>query len=307
MKKLFILFVMCFAAHTMQAQRCAVFDFQVGTGVTEEDIEGISYEFRSKFIPQGYTKLDYSYVINTIKSAGYNPTDMSHQQMMKVGRSLDAVVVVVGTMNKFMDEYSVDIRAIDVSSGRTIATEGANFVRTDYRASIKKAAQGLASKLASKNTSSSSSSSSTSSSLSQPSKIVPKGYVDLGLPSGTLWKEYNESGFYTYNDAIQKFGNRLPTKEQLQELKDKCSWEWLAGTYKVTGSNGNCIGLPAEGCPDGFDWEANVRGYYWSSTPSYSLSKELKEAWCLDFTSYIVSMHESLSAVRLSVRLVLNP
>ncbi len=43
-------------------------------------------------------------------------------------------------------------------------------------------------------------------------------YVDLGLPSGTKWKSVNEAGdengFYTYDEAIKAFGNKLPTKKQ---------------------------------------------------------------------------------------------
>ena len=57
MKKLFLFSMLCLMAFSMKAQRCAVLDFQVGTGVTEEDIEGISFEFRSKFNPHGYTML----------------------------------------------------------------------------------------------------------------------------------------------------------------------------------------------------------------------------------------------------------
>ena len=45
------------------------------------------------------------------------------------------------------------------------------------------------------------------------------GYVDLGLPSGTKWKSTNEiggnNGFYTYDEAISAFGDKLPTKEHL--------------------------------------------------------------------------------------------
>lgn len=36
---------------------------------------------------------------------------------------------------------------------------------------------------------------------------VPQGYVDLGLPSGTLWKNSNEFGYYNFNDAVNRFGN----------------------------------------------------------------------------------------------------
>ena len=50
------------------------------------------------------------------------------------------------------------------------------------------------------------------------SRYIPTGYVDLGLPSGTLWKGKNEGGWYTYEEAISMFGNLLPTKEQFEEL-----------------------------------------------------------------------------------------
>ncbi|HJJ45480.1 MAG TPA: hypothetical protein O0Y17_00165 [Methanocorpusculum sp.] len=50
----------------------------------------------------------------------------------------------------------------------------------------------------------------------------PAGYVDLGLPSGTLWKDKNESGgFYTYDEAMKAFGNNLPTMEQFEEPRFK--------------------------------------------------------------------------------------
>lgn len=50
-------------------------------------------------------------------------------------------------------------------------------------------------------------------------------YVDLGLPSGTLWasdyiKKDGEVLFLPYRDAIDEFN--LPTDEQIDELKDYC-------------------------------------------------------------------------------------
>lgn len=53
----------------------------------------------------------------------------------------------------------------------------------------------------------------------QSQKSVAQGYTDLGLPSGTIWKNFNATGFYTYDEAVSQFGNRLPTKEQWEELK----------------------------------------------------------------------------------------
>lgn len=56
-------------------------------------------------------------------------------------------------------------------------------------------------------------------------------YADLGLPSGTLWAESNEEGYYTFDEAVEKYGNSLPTREQLEELKSHCQWEWNDKEY----------------------------------------------------------------------------
>lgn len=102
-------------------------------------------------------------------------------------------------------------------------------------------------------------------------------YVDLGLPSNTKWKSANETGgyngHYTFEEAKTVFGNKLPSKQQWKELKDKCTWEWQNGGYKVTGKNGNSIFLPAAGCfYSGYNSvnNAGILGYYWTSTPGES-------------------------------------
>lgn len=51
-------------------------------------------------------------------------------------------------------------------------------------------------------------------SIQELSKEVVIEYVDLGLPSGTMWKLFIEDGYYTFDRAVEKFGSNLPTKEQ---------------------------------------------------------------------------------------------
>jgi hypothetical protein len=131
--------------------------------------------------------------------------------------------------------------------------------------------------------------------------ITPAGYVDLGLPSGTLWKSTNEPGFYTYDDALKSFGDSLPTKAQLDELKYYCEWIWEGRGFKVVGPNGDFIFLPAAGyrnCSGGVDYEGSY-GLYWSSTPDGS-----EQAWRLGFGSGEVGMYSSHRCCGLSVRLV---
>ncbi|MCR5423314.1 MAG: hypothetical protein K6E93_00950 [Bacteroidales bacterium] len=133
-------------------------------------------------------------------------------------------------------------------------------------------------------------------------------WVDLGLPSGTMWKNVNEVNaadtvynFYTYDEAVAAFGDVLPTKEQLEELKDNCQWTWTGSGYTVTGPNGHSIFLPAAGyrrC-DGRVLNVGSDGSYWSSTPNGS-----DDAWGLDFGSGEVYMGGYYRCYGGSVRLV---
>lgn len=139
--------------------------------------------------------------------------------------------------------------------------------------------------------------------------IPPDGheYVDLGLPSGTLWatcnvgaeNPENSGGFFAWGEIEPKesfnwsnyglcqgafntmtkyctqsnFGTvddkteldpeddaayvnwgpswRIPTTEQLQELRDNCTWQWTTLNdvvgFMVIGPNGNSMFLPAAG------------------------------------------------------------
>lgn len=68
-------------------------------------------------------------------------------------------------------------------------------------------------------------------------------YIDIGSDiSGTQ-----------YDAATANLGSdwRMPTKEEIKELVDKCTWEWTQingiNGYKVTGTNGNSIFIPAAG------------------------------------------------------------
>ena len=115
-----------------------------------------------------------------------------------------------------------------------------------------------------------------------------KDYVDLGLPSGTQWKLDNESGYYTYEEAMDKFAGQLPTKGQIEELLNYCSWQWGSDGrsmgYFVAGHNGNAIFIPAEGIirlKSNEMENVGQAGVYWSSSSCVDCISEI--------TKYVLS------------------
>lgn len=79
-------------------------------------------------------------------------------------------------------------------------------------------------------------------------------YIDLGLPSGTLWMESiledGDKYRFTKKEIEENKNITLPTKEQVKELFDNCKWSLHKmmtldiHSYKVTGQNGNFIHFP---------------------------------------------------------------
>ena len=141
--------------------------------------------------------------------------------------------------------------------------------------------------------------------VEQQSKSVPDGYVDLGLPSGTLWKSENESGYYSFDEAVEKYGSSLPTKKQWKELQDKCTWTWDENRKgsEVKGPNGNSIFLKALGYrgDSGVEIALGNAGYYWSSTP-----KNSDFAWGFVFFSGGKNIADDYRRIGQTVRLVHN-
>ena len=98
--------------------------------------------------------------------------------------------------------------------------------------------------------------------------LKAQGWVDLGLPSGTLWKIRNEDGGFYNEEEVKKFGRNLPTKRQFEELINSCSWKWNGRGYKIVGPNGESIELQALGAVKcwGEEYLVGTSGFYWSST-----------------------------------------
>lgn len=108
-------------------------------------------------------------------------------------------------------------------------------------------------------------------------------YVHCNGSNSTITKYCNRSNFGAVDEnavlapeddaAHVNWGGswRMPTKEEQDELRDNCTWEWTSvngvNGYEVTGNNGSSIFLPAAGYRVDKDIaEKGKNGYYWSST-----------------------------------------
>ncbi|MCD7721083.1 MAG: protein kinase, partial [Prevotellaceae bacterium] len=95
---------------------------------------------------------------------------------------------------------------------------------------------------------------------------------DNSVTSGKSVGEIAGNPFYDAARANWGGTWRLPTKAELEELISECQWEWTPmgshNGYKVTGTNGKSIFLPAAGRRDGASlYSTGGYGGYWSSTP----------------------------------------
>lgn len=133
-------------------------------------------------------------------------------------------------------------------------------------------------------------------------KTSTAAFIDLGLPSGTKWRELNEPALMTFDEAVDKYGKQLPSQKQYNELYEKCQWLPLKdGGYKVVGPNGKWVIFPLTGfinCTGEFRGEKDF-GDYWTST-----KKGDGEAWRVVFNEKGVKILAHTSCYARGIRLV---
>lgn len=360
---------------TLNAQKCAVLEFRGARSVSVTEIDGISEMFMTYFRPAGYTMVERGQIDKVISEQGFQRSNLTDEQMVRLGKILNASKVVVGTVSLLGGKYQVDVRVVDVELGNDIAFEGAAF-SGDYRTNVRNLAAALANKIAISYGCDMEQTTLTTPEApvaprkrtsvevlygylkifpnelgvfqAEPASVISQinaqaqygynnwripteeelslmrannylgvgdymsrenghgivllvsdgkdyqtvqteelarikveqdykaalraqGWVDLGLSSGTLWKDKNEEGgpmkgYYSYTQAINRFGRNLPSREQFEELKSECQWIWIDNGYQVIGPNGNSIVLPTTGRLVFSYVDAIEVGFYWSST-----------------------------------------
>ena len=81
-----------------------------------------------------------------------------------------------------------------------------------------------------------------------PADVSKVDWVDLGLPSGTLWAKEDVEGKTSFMGAKRSFGSYLPSRKDANELMMNCEKIWDESTKSLvfTGPNGNSLSFPCE-------------------------------------------------------------
>ena len=252
-------------------------------------------ELRNAFTWQaGFRVVTRTDVDALLNEHGFQQSGMvADNQRTKIGEMTGAQYICVSTITKYASQLYIEAYLVNVETGEMTnsASQYVNIKNEDYSL-LPEACSNLASEMLGEIGGGKKRSPGIG--LGN-NKNVPAGYVDLGLPSGTLWKAENEDcGLIKYDQAVNFYG-------QFEELKNNCLWTWQGNGYKVKGKNGESIFLPAAGDRNcgGSVYEVGSYGYCWSSTPYGS-----ENAWFLYFNSSLVYLGYNLRCGGHSVRLV---
>lgn len=430
MKKLLSVLLTSLMFIAMNAQKCAVLEFNGASSLSVADFDGISEMFMTYFHPLGYTMVDRIQINKIISEQGFQRSSMTDEQMVRLGKILNVSKVVVGKVSFLGGKYQVDARVVDVELAQDIAFEGATFTG-DYRTDVRDFASKLAQKIAIADNAKKSSNAlhqantvdilygylkvfpeelgyfsqyprnviakindqamygynnwriptkeeiavlkekgylhdkSTFSYMTSreesgivllvssgedyttiqareqakaaeekrkaeedtkrkeaeaqhkanvenaAAKLAAEGWIDLGLPSGTLWKNKDEKGYFLYNEAKSKYANNLPTIQQLKELKTTCKWQRSGNGYDVKGPNGNSIYLPINGIKECDGSITYNRTAYISADAVESVSlmtkNKCKMVETLEVSFDEVNILAEMLCVGASVRIVKKP
>ena len=154
MKKHFLITILLIAfamAATAQNKKMkiAVMDFKAGVGVNANEVEGLSDMLINTLYESGkFSIVERSQINQVLKEQKFQASELTNEQLAKVGRILGVESVLVGTVNLIVSEYNVDVRAVDVESGEVVTTAGAaKSSGSTYRAMMEKIGRQLAANL----------------------------------------------------------------------------------------------------------------------------------------------------------------
>lgn len=268
MKKLFIILLSVLSLTAFAQQK------KVAVYVTGEQ-SGISKVLGDQLVAAFAKSGRYSAIERTSSFLAELNKEQSYQrsgavndnQIARLGEQFGVNYVCVADMTDAFGEKYISARLINVETAEVVNTHNVSGEMNSMSACIQMASE-IAAYL----------SKGTFAEQKAEEEERNQVWVDLGLPSGTLWKSKDESGYYSHKAAINLYENDLPTKKQYEELIKYCERIWIDNDCKFVGPNGKSIIMYTKGTrhSDGV-FLRRMAGFYWSSTPVDS-----ERAWFLN-------------------------
>lgn len=218
MKRFLTLLCALLLVTNLSAQRVAVLEFSAGSGISQTEVDGLSYIFNTYFIPNGYTLVDRIDIDKAIAELNLQADKVTQKQMARIGELLNVSIIVTGKINIHAGEYNIDVKAQQVETGRILGQAGKTVKpNTSFRESMMALAFELADKIEIKPEKSEEE----KGSIRKRTEVeVVLGYLkvypnELGVfPNAptTVIAQINRQHLYDYNSW------RIPTAEELALL-----------------------------------------------------------------------------------------
>ena len=119
LRKLLWLIAMLVLTSSAFARKIAVFDFNAGTGVTQDEVDGLSSIFNTYFEPKGAEIVERTRVDRLVPEQKIQNSKFTNSEMVAMGEQLNASLIVVGDVNVIMEQYNVDIRVVNVQTAQS--------------------------------------------------------------------------------------------------------------------------------------------------------------------------------------------
>lgn len=105
----------------------AVLDLHVTGGVLKSEAQALSDRLRSEMQSLKFELIERSQMTALLSEQDFSMSDLSEDNATKAGRLLSAEQITVGTIGKVGRTYTVDVRLIDVATGKVV-----NSSKQDY-------------------------------------------------------------------------------------------------------------------------------------------------------------------------------
>lgn len=139
-------------------------------------------------------------------------------------------------------------------------------------------------------------------------------FIDLGLPSGTLWStDYEkDEGELMYVPYELTAGKSIPTKEQWEELKKCAKWEFIGKedkltAVKCTGPNGNTLLFRMTGLMEHFATITSSGVFFWARSTgerNCAVHMWISDNKLYEYAGYDQRRNRRSSILKLPIRLV---